>query len=101
MTPEERHLWYDFLRKLPSTVNRQKVFGGYIADFYIASASLVIELDGGQHYEEAAHQHDRERDEWFNSHGITVLRYTNQDIKHNFNGVCLDIHQHLSKSLPL
>jgi very-short-patch-repair endonuclease len=101
MTPEERHLWYDFLRKLPCTVNRQKVFGGYIADFYIASESLVIELDGGQHYEEAVRQHDRERDEWFNSHGITVLRYTNQDIKHNFNGVCLDIHQHLSKSLPL
>ena len=49
MTPEERHLWYDYLKKLPCTVNRQKVFGSYIADFYIASADLVIELDGNQH----------------------------------------------------
>ena len=53
MTKEERHLWYDFLKGLPVMVHRQKVFGNYIADFYIAEAKLVIELDGSQHYEEA------------------------------------------------
>jgi very-short-patch-repair endonuclease len=37
MTKEERHLWYDFLKKLPTTFNRQKVIGKYIADFYCAS----------------------------------------------------------------
>ena len=52
MTKEERHLWYDFLKGLPVRVHRQKVIGNYIADFYIASAKLVIELDGSQHYEE-------------------------------------------------
>ena len=36
MTKEERHLWYDFLKKLSITVNRQKVIGKYIVDFYIA-----------------------------------------------------------------
>ena len=46
MTKEERHLWYDFLKSLPVTVHRQKVLGNYIADFYIASKKLVIELDG-------------------------------------------------------
>ena len=48
MTPEEKHLWYDFLKKLPVTVNRQKNIGNYIVDFYIPSARLVIELDGIQ-----------------------------------------------------
>ena len=54
MTKEERHLWYDFLKTLPITVNRQKVIGNYIVDFYIATAKLVIELDGSQHYEESS-----------------------------------------------
>ena len=52
MTRQERHLWYDFLKKLPITVNCQKVIGKYIVDFYCAGAKTVIELDGSQHYEE-------------------------------------------------
>ena len=51
MTKEERHLWYDFLRTLPVNFYRQKVLGSYIVDFYCASAKLVIELDGSQHFE--------------------------------------------------
>ena len=46
MTKEERHLWYDFLKTFPITVNRQKVIGNYIVDFYIAASKIVIELDG-------------------------------------------------------
>ena len=49
MTEEERHLWYDFLKGLPVTVNRQKVIGRYIVYFYCAEAKLVIEIDGTQH----------------------------------------------------
>lgn len=98
MTPEERHLWYDYLKKLPCTVNRQKVFGNYIVDFYIASANLVIELDGSQHYEGKALLRDQARDEWFKSHGITVLRYYNLDVKRNFYGVCMDIQKHLPQT---
>ena len=49
MTKEERRLWYDFLKTLPVTVNRQKVIGNCIVDFYIASFKTVIELDGSQH----------------------------------------------------
>ncbi len=51
MTKEERHIWYDVLKSLPCTVNRQKVIGPFIADFYIDSAKLVIEIDGSQHFE--------------------------------------------------
>ena len=95
MTKEERHLWYDFLKDLPVTFNRQKVFGNYIADFYCASFKLVIELDGSQHYEDKGIQSDEKRDAYFSSLGIRVLRYSNEDIKRNFNGVCEDILRYL------
>ena len=91
MTKEERHLWYDFLKNLPVTVNRQKVIGKYIADFYIASSKIVIELDGSQHYKDENREADKERDTYMKEHGIAVLRYTNLDIHRNFDGVCKDI----------
>lgn len=95
MTKEERHLWYDFLKTLPITFHRQKVIGNFIADFYCASSRIAIELDGSQHYEESGVAADVKRDAYFNALGIRVLRYSNEDIKHNFAGVCEDILQHL------
>ncbi len=91
MTEEEKHLWYDFLKKLPVTVNRQKVIGRYIVDFYCASAKLVIEIDGSQHYKDGAREKDIARDEFLESLGLTVVRYTNMDINNRFYGVCRDI----------
>ena len=96
MTKEEKHLWYDFLKHLPVTVHRQKSIGNYIADFYIASAKVVIELDGSQHYEEKGIKKDQERDKFFRGSGITVLRYTNLEVKRNFEGVCQDILSHIA-----
>ena len=98
MTKEECHLWYDFLKLLPCTVNRQKVIGRYIADFYCAGAKLIIELDGSQHYSEDGIQNDMERDAYFASQGLTVLRYTNLDVKENFEGVCTDILRRIDTS---
>ena len=95
MTKEERHLWYDFLKSLPVTVHRQKVLGNCIADFYIASKKIVIELDGSQHYMDAGVQSDRDRDAWMQENGITVLRYTNLQIQREFDAVCSDILRHL------
>ena len=95
MTKEERHLWYDFPKGLPLTVNRQKVLGDYIVDFFVASKKLVIELDGSHHFQGVGPARDRERDEWFRANGITVLRYTNLQINREFNAVCQDIMRHL------
>ena len=95
MTKEERRLWYDFLKQLPLTVNRQKVIGRYIVDFYCASAKLVIELDGSQHYESEGTTSDQERDYALNQLGITVVRYPNSDINRNFDGVCADLLRRL------
>lgn len=91
MTPEERHLWYDFLKKLPITVNRQKNIGNYIVDFFISSKRVAVELDGIGHGEETQFEKDVIRDEELNKLGITVLRYQNSEINKNFNGVCRDI----------
>ena len=97
MTKEERHLWYDFLKQLPVTVHRQKVFGSYIVDFYIASRKIIIELDGSQHYEEANKQKDELRDAYFESMGCKVLRYSNADVNSRFSGVCEDIWEHIQE----
>ena len=91
MTKEEKHLWYDFLKTLPVTVNRQKVIGKYIVDFYIASSNIAIEIDGSQHYEDEAIEKDKERDCYLLAQGIKVLRYSNLDINRRFKDVCEDI----------
>ena len=98
MTKEERHLWYDFLKKLSITVNRQKVIGKYIVDFYIASHKIAIELDGSQHYEDKNIVYDLDRSRYLQNEGIKVLRYTNLDINRNFEGVCQDILMYLDTS---
>ena len=97
MTKEEKHLWYDFLKKLPVTVNRQKVIGKYIVDFYCAEAGLVIELDGSQHYEDDKKFSDIERDKYLNELGLTVLRYSNLEINQKFESVCADIENYIKK----
>ena len=98
MTEEERHLWYDFLKELPVTVNRQKVIGRYIVDFYCAEAKLVIEIDGTQHYEQEGKEADSERDAYLNDLGLHVLRYSNREVNHSFAAVCADIMTRLPTS---
>ena len=98
MTREESRLWYGFLRDLPVMVHRPKVIGSYIVDFYIASANVVIELDGSQHYAIEGKLQDEQRDAFMKSQGLTVLRYANSDVNCHFNVVCEDILKHLNES---
>ena len=93
MTKEERKLWYEYLRNCKVRFLRQRPIGNYIVDFYSPKEKIVIELDGGQHYEEKAKLNDIERDNFLQSQGLTVLRYTNLDVDKNFEGVCLDIER--------
>ena len=91
MTPQERRLWYDFLKNLPQTVYRQKIIGNFIVDFYISSCKLVIELDGAQHTEPQAVEYDAQRTAYLQGIGCRVLRYANNAVDTNFAGVCEDI----------
>ena len=101
MTKEERHLWYDFLRDYPIRFNRQKVLGKYIVDFYSATAQLVIELDGSQHYDEGQMKVDHERSAFLEQYGLQIVRIPNNEISKNFRGVCdyidLMVRQSLSQ----
>lgn len=93
MTPHERKLWYLFLRKYPVKIYKQRIIGKFIVDFYCASAKLVIELDGSQHYEEQAMVYDQERSIFLESLGLRVIRFSNRDIDREFSAVCDQIDQ--------
>ena len=95
MTPQEKHLWYDFLKLLPLTVKRQHNIGNYIVDFYIASKKIAIEIDGIQHSTEENLKADKIRDDALSSWGITVLRYSNESICKSFGMIAEDILTHL------
>ena len=95
MTKEEKHLWYDFLKKIPFTVKRQHNIENYIVDFYIPEKKIVIEIDGIQHTAPKNAQKDEIRDEALAFWGITVLRYSNKDINTNFYSVINDIMEKL------
>ncbi len=91
MTPHERKLWYLFLRKYPVKIYKQRIIGRFIVDFYCASAKLVIELDGSQHYETQSAAYDCRRSAYLESLGLKVLRFSNGDVDRNFQGVCEQI----------
>ena len=88
MTKQERRLWFEFLRDYPVRFLRQKVLGKYIVDFYCAKARLVVELDGSQHFEADGLASDHERDRFLSDYGLTVLRFPNNAVNENFEGVC-------------
>lgn len=99
MTKEEKHLWYDYLRKYPVRFIRQKIIGKYILDFYCAQAKLAIELDGSQHYEPKNLEKDAVRTRYLEQYGIKVIRISNLDIYKNFEGVCSFIDYEVKQSL--
>ena len=67
--------------------HRQKPVSGYIADFYCAEASLVIEADGEYHKSAEAADNDKARDEAMHNLGITVLRFKNIEVLNNTDKV--------------
>ena len=98
-TREENHLWYDFLRTYPVQFNRQRIIGNFVVDFFCRRASLVIELDGTQHYSADALEYDAERTAFLNGLGIQVLRFSNREIWNCFEGVCTAIDVEVQKRL--
>ena len=99
MTKEEKHLWYDFLRRYPVRFSRQKVLGKYIVDFYCAEAKLVIELDGSGHYTKEGKRYDEERTVFLEEYGLQVVRISNTEIHKNFRVVCEYIDYLVEQSL--
>jgi very-short-patch-repair endonuclease len=96
-TPWEIKLWnYLRDRRLNGCkFKRQVRLGKYIADFYCAEKRLVVELDGGQHSEIAIHEHDQEKENYLKSEGLTILRFWNNEVDSNFEGVLETIRKSL------
>ena len=99
-TGQERHLWYDFLKDYPIRFQRQKVIGEYIVDFYCSKSNLVIEIDGGQHYDDDAIAYDEVRTDYLEKQGLKVIRFTNYEIDNKFDDVCHMIDATVRKLLP-
>jgi len=91
MTPQERKLWYEYLRTYPVKFYKQRIIESFIVDFYCAPARLVIEIDGSQHYTEQGQCYDEERSQVLRAYGLKVLRFSNRDVDCNLAGVCTQI----------
>ena len=89
MTAAEKRLWEKINRRQLKGYRfcRQKPIGGFIVDFYCLKAKLVIEVDGGIHFNRETRENDRNRDEYLISLNLNVLRFTNNEIFTNIDEV--------------
>ncbi len=104
MTDAERLIWSKIRRKQIGDLQfyRQKNIGHYVVDFYCPKEKLIVEIDGGQHYERNGMKKDRERDRYLHNLGFAVLRFSDIDVLKNIDGVVEKIHEHLnSPGTPL
>ena len=89
LTPAERVIWYALRahRLGGAGFRRQTPIGPYIIDFVSHTKKIVIEIDGGQHFEAAQAARDAKRDAFLTSRGFRVLRFSNHDVMTNRSGV--------------
>ncbi len=79
---------------------RQHQFGQYICDFYCHQVLLAIECDGGYHNTAVQRLRDQKRDAVLNEYGITVLRFTNEQVCERMPEVLAEIRQHILDRRP-
>lgn len=91
MTEEEKKLWYQYIRSFPVRFSRQKPIDKFILDFYSATCRVGVELDGSQHDSGQGKRHDEERTKILNAYGVTIIRFTNEQIRNEFGDVCRQI----------
>jgi very-short-patch-repair endonuclease len=95
-TQAERRLWQQLKRKqLGAKFRRQHAIERFIVDFYCAEARLVIEVDGMVH--DYTGEHDMIRQEYLESLGLRVLRFTNEDVMKRLEGVLHMIREALGR----
>ncbi|WP_164521424.1 endonuclease domain-containing protein [Iodobacter ciconiae] len=103
MTDAEQLLWSRLRRKqvLGVPFYRQKPIASFIVDFYSAAASLVIELDGSQHFEAEHQANDKERDQALAAVGLLVLRFDNRQVLQELDEVMQVIFCEVERRIPL
>jgi len=101
MTKAECRLWFDCLQKIDKSerrVLRQHPIDHYIVDFYIASANLVIEVDGDTHASDDAQAYDKERTELLELYELRVIRFTNKEVLTKLSDVEQEIMRYINES---
>ena len=97
-TEEEKRLWHILrARSMGVKFRRQAVIGRFIVDFACFEKKLIIEVDGGQHCQ---NMKDILRDQWLKSQGFEVMRFWNNDILGNLDGVFEMIEARLKAPSP-
>ena len=96
-TPAEKKLWKALQgKKLDGfKFRRQHSIDRYILDFFCPTANLAIKLDGNSHYSAEAIEYDRTRDNYLQSVGIKIIRYSNYEVYENLDGVLKNIRSYL------
>jgi very-short-patch-repair endonuclease len=96
-TPAEAFLWKCLQRRqlLGQKFRRQVSIDRYIVDFYCPEKKLVIELDGDVHFLPTGSDYDYERSKFLEKQGITVIRFENDEVKENLDGVLEAIQSYL------
>jgi very-short-patch-repair endonuclease len=89
LTDVERKLWHALRRDqlLGLSFRRQHPIGPYVPDFYCPAIQLAAELDGGQHAFASNQINDERRSRWLAEKGIKVIRFWNNDVTQNLDGV--------------
>ncbi len=97
MTDAERLLWSKLRRKQLKALQiyRQRIVGNYIVDFYCPRSKVIIEIDSGQHYSNEGIKEDTIRDEYMNSLGFKVLRFSDREVFENLDGVMGKIYENM------
>ena len=99
MTEEEIILWSVLKNnKLGYKFRRQHSIGRFIADFFCPLKRLIIELDGSQHLDNK--EYDEERTNYFESLGIKVIRFWNNEVDKNLAEVMMKIKKELNSTAP-
>lgn len=80
-TEAESVFWqYAKGRGLGEKCRRQYIIGEYIVDFFFRKSMLIVELDGGYHFTGEQQQKDKERQDWLEKNGYTIMRFTNEQV---------------------
>ena len=97
MTPAETTLWKHLKANRLNDLHfrRQQIVHGYFVDFYCHQHELIVEVDGGVH--EFQHEYDAEREENLKALGFRIVRFTNEEVANNLNGVLQKIVEECKK----
>ncbi|MFO7888699.1 MAG: DUF559 domain-containing protein [bacterium] len=95
MTEAERKLWSHIRKKQIKDIQflRQRPIGNYVVDFYAPEVELVVEVDGGQHYQGEEKEYDQKRDDYLQGLGIRILRFSNKEVLENVGGIVGEIEK--------